>query len=353
MPQTYTVPGPDGKQYEVDADDPVEADKLLREHFQQQANVKAQTEFKDAPAWAKPFMAADDLARTTADTVTFGYLDKMLGGDAAQETTARRSRMGGADIAGDVLGSMAVPTGAPGLVAKIGGGPIVRGVTGLLAGTGTGAVQGGLSAAGHDQPIGPGMVQGAMGGAGGQVVANTIAPVVNKGVKLIKGVDDTLPKATTANVPGKAPNPARRVENAAYEAEKRGGKASDYITQFRAMNQKKLPGDIVSDIKRVTEGDFGTNAAKTASKIAYGASLPGMIGGGTANIPSVMAAAALAPAVGASANFAANQGTKEAVEQLRRKLLKMPKFEGPVSKEWVERLSRANRGGIRSILDED
>jgi hypothetical protein len=350
---TYTVPGPDGKEYEVDAGDPVEADKLLREHFQEQANTKAKSEFADAPVWAKPFMAADDVMRVGADAVTMGMLDKMLGPQAQIETAARRSRMGGADIGADVLGSMALPTGVPGMIAKIGGGPIVRGITGLLGGGVSGGVQGGISAAGHDQPIGPGVVQGVLGGAGGQAVAQTIAPVVNKGAKLIRGVDDSLPAATTANVPGKAPNPARRVENAAYEAEKAGGSGADYVRTFKEMNQKKLPADVLGDIEGITKGDIGTKVAKGVARTAKAVGLPGLAVGVHSSIPSLIAASVASPAVGAAANFAANQGTKEGVEMLRRKLLKMPKFEGPVTKEMVEKMSRANRGAFRSVLDEE
>jgi len=303
--------------------------------------------------WAKPLMAADDVMRVGADAVSMGMLDKMLGPQAQIETAARRSRMGGADIGADILGSMALPTGVPSMIAKIGGGPIVRGITGLLGGGASGAVQGGVSAAGHDEPIGPGAVQGMLGGAGGQAVAGAVAPVVNTGVKKVLGLTDNLPPPTTKNVPGKAPNPAKRVENAAYEAEKAGGKGSDYVRTFKEMNQGRLPPDVVDDIQTITRGDIGTKAAKGISKVAYASGIPGLAVGVHSSIPSLIAASVAAPAVGAAANFAANQGTKEGVEMLRRKLLKLPKIEGPVSKDMVEKMSRANRGAFRSVLDEE
>jgi len=334
-----------GKEYDVTADDPAHAAKLVDEHIQQSANTKAQTEFKDAPTWAKPFMAVDDLARTTADSLTFGGIDKLIGGDAAVETAARRSRMGGADIAGDVVAGMAVPTGVPAAVARVGGGPIVRGVTGLLTGTGTGAVTGGLQAAGHDRPVVEGAVEGGIGGAVGQAVGGAIRGGANKIAKWWQGASDTLPPPSTANVPGKAPNPARRVENAAYEAEKAGGTQAQTIAAFKDMNQKKLPADVLADIRNITHKDLGTKAADLTSKLGYG------MGGaapftGFHSVPLAVAQAVTGPAIGASAKFASRQGTSEAVEQLRRKLLKIPKFEGPLSKKNAELIARGVRSGI-------
>jgi hypothetical protein len=119
------------------------------------------------------------------------------------------------------------------------------------------------------------------------------------------------------------------------------------------MNQKKLPPDVLDDITTITRGDVGTKAAKAVAKGAYASGIPGLAVGVHSSIPSLIAASVAAPAVGAAANFAANQGTKEGVEMLRRKLLKLPKIEGPVTKEMVEKLSRANRGAFRSVLDEE
>lgn len=349
---TYIVPGPDGKEYDVDAADPGEAGKKLHMHLQGEANTRAQSEFSDAPVWAKPFMAADDLARTTADTLSFGLLDKMLGPQAQMETAARRSRMGGADVAGDIAAGMAIPTGAPAAIARVGGGPIVRGVTGLLTGGASGAAQGGLAAAGHDQPVGPGMIQGALAGTGGQAIGQAVGGVVNPAAKLIKGVDDSLPAASTKNVPGKAPNPARRVEARAAEAEKQGGTARDYKESFKEMNTGKLPQSVLDARQNIVFGDTGTKAANLVSSLATKAAA-GALPMGLHSVPAGIGMAVGLPALGAAAKFAANQGTKESVDALRRQLLSIPKFQGPLSKQMVDRISRMSRAELLSAMSED
>ena len=346
---TYQVTTPEGK-FQVEAETPEEANVEVKKLLQEEANTKSKTEFSEAPVWAKPFIAADDLARTTADTLTWGGLDRLIGGDAAQETAARRSRMGGADIAGDVVAGMAVPTGVPAAVARIGGGPVVRGITGLLGGAASGGAQGATSAALHDEPVAPGAAQGILGGSIGQAVAGAVKGVVNPISKWWKGVDDTLPPPTTKNVPGKAPNPARRVENAAYMADKAGGTQAQTIAAFKEMNQNKLPTDVLADIRTITHKDLGTRSADLASSAAFKGAGAAPITG-FHSIPMAMALTAGLPMAGYAAKAASGQGTSEAVEKLRRKLLKIPKYEGPISKEQAELIARATRSGIMSDLD--
>ena len=352
---TYEVVGPDGHKYEVEAGSIEEAPGVLKGHLQQEINQKAQTEY-DAATWARPFMAIDDVARVAGDALTMGGLDKLIGGTAAMETEARKARMGSAAIPAEIAGGMLLPTGAPTAIAKVGGGPIVRGVTGMLAGGATGGAQGATSAYMHDQPVVEGAITGGAAGAAGQGVSGILGNTVNKVAKWWKGVDDSLPAASIKNVPpapGKktvAPsNPARRVEAAAARAEQAGGRPSDFVASFKGMNQGKLSPDILTDIRNITHGDLGTRAAKGVSRAAYGASLPGLVTGVHAGIPSLLASATAAPAVGYAANYAAGQGTKEGVEMLRRKLLNQPKFSGPISKEAQDKVSRL----VRGILSED
>jgi hypothetical protein len=351
---TYTVPGPDGKEYYVDASDPGEAGKLMHQHLVAQTAEQAKSDYADAPFWAKGLKTADDAVRAAVDTASMGMFDKLLGGQEDVKTAAARQTSPIATTVGDVAGGMALPTGAPGLVAKVGGGPIVRGVTGMLGAGATGGAQGAVSAAVHDQPVVEGAVQGILGGAGGQALAGAAAPVVNKATKLVKGIDDALPAAASANVPGKAPNPARRVEAAAARAEQAGGTPSDYVREFKAMNQNKLPADVLADVRTITHGDPGTAAAKVVGGLAQKAADKGGLGAGFSSgdpIIGLLTAGGLYGG-GAASKMAAGQGTTEAVEQLRRKLLGIPKYQGLVSKEAADQAARFIKGSFMSSTGE-
>ena len=154
-------------------------------------------------------------------------------------------------------------------------------------------------------------------------------------------------------MPGKAPNPAKRVENAAYEAEKAGGNPADYVRTFKEMNQNKLPADVLADVKGITHGTPGSKAAATASKLANKAADMSGLGAGFASgdpVTGVLTAMGL-HGLGAASKFAAGQGTKESVEALRRKLLNIPEFQGPMTAEMRDKLARLTRGGILSATE--
>ena len=133
---TFTIGGVD---YDVDAPDFETAKKAAHEYRANELSTQAKKEFADTPTWAKPFMAAQDVGRTLADTFTLGGVDKFAdymsppapGQPSNPEITqAIRSRMGGADIGADVAASIAQPSAVPRVVAKIGGAPLVRKVVG-------------------------------------------------------------------------------------------------------------------------------------------------------------------------------------------------------------------------------
>ena len=97
---------------------------------------------------------ADDVVRTAADTLSFGLLDRALGGDEVKKTLEARERSPWATMGGDVIGSVLTP--GAGLI----GGAISRGIgaartgvlpaVGRMLGYGTeGAVVGAGQAAGH------------------------------------------------------------------------------------------------------------------------------------------------------------------------------------------------------------
>lgn len=354
---SFAITRPDGSVYDVDADSHEEAISKLQDHLQGEANTQAQSEFKDAPAWIKPFMAADDVARVGANAATLGFADKAIGAltgnDEAMRTAAVRSRMGGAQIPADIMGSLALPTGVPGAVAKIGGGGLVRGATGLLAGAGEGAVQGGVQAYNQDKPVIEGALPGAIGGGVGQTIASAVKGITNPIAKWWTGASDALPPPSVLNAAGKGSQPIKRVESASARAEQRGGSASAYKDEFGNISTsgKTFPPDIKEGIDRVVRGDPGTKAAQITSNIANKAAFaaPAI---GFSSPPMALASTLGLPVAGAAAKFAAGQGTKQAVEDLRRQLLSKPKFQGPISNAAASRISRASRGAFRSFVDD-
>ena len=280
-----------GATYNIEGtDDPELAVKHAHEFAQQDLNKKAQTEFNDAGMLSKPFMAVQDVVRTAADTLSGGYADKMtdymkppIPGEPsqAQITKAIRSRMSGADIGADAaLAVAAAPTAVPRVVGMLGGGTIARGVTGLAAAAGEGGVLGGISAAGHDQPVGEGVVQGALAGTGGQAVAKAVTKPVNAVANWWSGANKALPPLTkeqfaraskfvgddpatkafsaVGNVADKIPGMAALISLPHYMSAKAGGKVSDFIADqgrrekvdaaIRAhMGQPRVKGPLADD----------------------------------------------------------------------------------------------------------
>ena len=360
MPK-YTIKQPDGSVYDVDSDSADQATADLQAHLQEEANAKAQAEFNDAPGWKKPLMAADDVARTMADTVTFGMLDKVIGGNAAMETQARRSRMGGADIAGDIAATAAaLPTAVPKVMAKVGGGKVIRGITGLLGGAGEGAAYGAGQAAGHDQPVAEGAATGGISGMLGQTVASALGSGANKVAKWWTGASDALPTPVAAGRVTKKTSPEKQIETATARAEREGGNPGAYREKFREVRDKGMTNFSPEErdaVMEVIKGDPGTRAAYGLGGVLNPST--GLIGaiGSTlmekgASPTSALVAGAV-PLAGYAARSAAGQGVKQSVEDARRIASGRPEYQGILSKKGKGKLATGLRGGLLDYLQEE
>jgi hypothetical protein len=296
-----------GVTYNVEGtDDPEVAIKHATEFAQQDLNKKAQTEY-DQAGMAKPLMAAEDVLRTTLDTATLGGADRFanwmrppIPGEPthAQITKAVRSRMGGADVAADVATTMAAaPTAVPKIVGMLGGGPIARALTGGATAATEGGILGGTKAYIQDKPIAEGVTQGATAGAGGQAAAGLLTKPINAAANWFTGANKTLPPITGA--------------------------------QFKQAS--KIVGD--------------DPMTKVFSYLGGAASaLPGMAA--AASIPHYIAT----KAGGKVADFIANQGRREKVDNMRRMVMGEPRVKGPLSDE--EKLALGLRGRFADYLEE-
>jgi hypothetical protein len=284
-----------GVTYNVEGtDDPEVAIKHAKEFAQQDLNKKAQDEYSNASGIAKPLMAAQDVARTVADTASLGYADKFadymrppIPGQPSQAdiTKAIRSRMGGADIGADVATVVgAAPTAVPRVVGMLGGGPIARAITGGAAAATEGGVLGGLSAAGHDRPVSEGVGTGMLAGIGGQALAGAVTKPINAIANRLSGANKALPP----------------------------------LTESQFNRASKLVGD-----------DPATKAFSGLGGLLSKFSYPAAFG----DISSALAMAT----GGKAANFIANQGRREKVDTMRRLAAGQPKVKGPLTDE--ERLA--------------
>lgn len=296
-----------GVEYDVDAPDQTAAAKAAHDFAQQELNKKAQTEYNEAGGLAKPLMAAQDVARTVADTASFGYADKFadymkppIPGQPTQAeiTKAIRSRMSGADIVGDVGVTMAAaPTAVPRVVGMLGGGPIARAITGGVAAGAEGAVGGGLSAAGHDRPVSEGAGAGAVAGVGGQALAGMLTKPVNAAANWFSGANKALPPLTQS--------------------------------EFRRANR------IVGDDPATKAFSFvGDTMSRFARPAAFGDLSTGLGLG----------------AVGGISKFIANQGRREKVDDIRRLYSGDKRVTGPLTDQ--EKLALGLRGQFFDYLDQ-
>jgi hypothetical protein len=155
-----------------------------------------QAEYNDKPWYAKAGQAVDDTVRMIANGASLGYADKLAGYMNGTGTQAERAlsqeakdRAGGAGTAAEVIGAVMTPMAAArngaSLMPLAGSMP---GVSGTLARSGLAAVEGagygGVGAAGNDQNVANGIVNGAAFGAAG----NAGAEALIKGAKGVSGM---------------------------------------------------------------------------------------------------------------------------------------------------------------------
>lgn len=349
---TFQIKRADGSEYDVDADSREEASRKLYARLQDEINTKGRAEMESAPMWQRPFRMMEDMARVGTDAASFGLADKLAGGEHPALTAAARDRMGWAALPLEAGAGVATPTGVPGLVAKVGGGPIVRGITRAFGGAAEGGVAGGIQAATGDQgPVSEGVGQGMLAGVLGQAGAAAVAKPTNMLAKWWQGVSDTLPPPSMKNLPGKGMSPAKRVEDAAYKGQEEGGSQKDIRDAFEKMRvTKSFKPDALEGIGAITKGDPGTNISGKLGSMVAGMNTAGQIGAGmtTQDWKAMVAMMATVPAISGALKYASKQGTTESVENLRRLMLKSPKFQGPISPEIQDKL---RRGGTRGLLD--
>ena len=211
---TMRVNGPGGIVVNFpDGTDAQTVDKVMREAVGVTGESKvshAQSQFDNAPFYAKPFIAAHDLAKIGADTLSGGYADKVgayfdqrgapdVGphdNPQAYENVLSRNRQMTTDayeragLAG--VGASAVSLLSPMGAASRGAGLLkaapafVKNGARYLAPAIGGAGYGGFSAAGHDEEIGEGIFYGGAFGAGGQALGHAIGNATQYAGKLLK-----------------------------------------------------------------------------------------------------------------------------------------------------------------------
>jgi len=373
---TYTVTGTDGKEYDVDAPDPSAAAKGWHDWRQKQISEEYQKSGDTAPEWAKPFIALKDVGVTGLNTIGAGIPDKILQkltGDPEElmKTQAIRDRMGWAAPALDAgLFARAIPTAVPKLVKWAGGGPAAKTLVGTLGTAGEGGVYGGVDAATHDQPVGPGAAIGAGGGAAGYQIGN----VVNKGWKWLRGIND-IPANAGVKVMPENPTKDQLAEISINQAKARAGLSDNPLAQqarVRAAAEKLAetprgtgvtplysPGQ-VAQLNKIAAGDPATNATRIMGKYLDNKIISGIAGGGVGlgvgGPAGLLAGAATAGGVSGAANLLKRMsaaGTEEQVQNLRRMMTKTRKYMGPISLDERSRLANMTRQGVLERYDRE
>lgn len=342
----FELTGPDGKVYDVEAADMATAVKDLNRYRQDQMNKAFTKEADEAPAWAKPFMALQDVARVGQDTLSLGFLDKFAdkmggtGDEQSMKTAAAKNRMGwaGTGLEAATLAG-ALPTAIPKVVRAVGGGPAVRTLTGAATGATEGAGYGAATAAGHDQDVAEGS---AIGGVTG-ILGPTVGAAINKGVKkfgeTFLGKNYNPPNYRVEDIskfdkPSRIQRVSAAMTEATDEAAKRTNpiaKQSAYVDAFENIPRRELTKPQQSELLRVVQGDLGTDATRVGGKFLGDKFVAGGAGFATGSPILGLLAAAGTSGAGNALQRMSLGGTKEAAENLRRMVYGVPEFRGPVS----------------------
>lgn len=364
MPK-FTITTPDGKVWDVESPDVETANKDLAAHRQELMNTQAQQEFKDASVPGKIGTAVNDVARVGADSLTFGFLDRMLGGDEAMKTKSARSRMGGADIPLDIATmGMALPTAVPKIIAKMGGGPVARTLTGTTAAGVEGGVVGGLDAAGHERDTGSGVVTGILGGAGAQ----QIAPLINKGWKAFRGIDDSVPagiRSKITSLPAKGASSTDKVIVARNDAASRA-KVSDDPMAVQTMTKSNIESLLRKDSKsfnkeqraameNVINDAPATKLSRLGGELMSDKMVASGIGIGTGALSNPLIGLAASGGILAGGRLlkeVSKGGTKEAMDDLVRLMHKKKRYPGLLSAENSGMVMKGGREGVLDLMEE-
>lgn len=228
-------------------------------------------EFEDGPTWAKPIVAASDIASGLSDSMTFGFGDKaaasisaLMGTKPYDEalaenrgrTQAAADRSGWAGTAANIGGALA--TGKLATDAGITASKIIPEGTGLMtrllsaAGIGglEGAAYGALDASGHDQDVKSGALTGAALGAGVNTASEAAVSAAGKILEKIRGTN-------------KAPSidDLKSTERTSYKA------MEDMGARYTPDHIAKLADDLQASVVDVPGGARPTNHAATLDKL--------------------------------------------------------------------------------------
>jgi hypothetical protein len=364
---SYKVTGPDGREFNVEADSIEDAHKGMLDHYQKEKNKDYQQDYDQAPWYKQPFMAAMDIGKSTTNALTAGTLDQgikqLTGWDSPADTTARRARAGtAADVADIAAVGRYLPSAVPKVIKSIGGGPIARSITGALTAGGEGAAYGGIQAgtSGEDVTQGAG-ISGILGAVG-----QSAAGAANKGLKWIRGIDDTVPKYNITQIPKRNVTPMDRVNVAANESKAAGELGGDVAEQAAARKafqelrdskfKKSFNKEQMAQMDKIVQGDKGTNWPGNLSSLVSPLAMAGGIGVGAGFMGDSMATGILSGlAAGAGVKGMKKigaQGTKEAVQDLRRMIYGVPKVHGPISPEERNKLGRMIREASPKLYEQ-
>jgi len=367
----YVITTPDGKQWDVEAPDAMTASKDLAAHRQELANTEKKQEIESAPPWKQALMGARDTAAVGADTLTAGFGTKALEymfpeKEPAKDLNAMRANLGWVAPVADVAAMSRVPTAVPALVAKAGGGPAARWLTGTTAAGVESAVHGGLQAAGHQrtepggyesgEPAAGGAITGMLGGA----AAHQLGGAINKGVNWVRGVDNSVPQGIRSKITvlpkgQKNPSAADKINVAANTAESTARKFDDPLAaqdRYKTHFEKLLREDAKSFnpsqraiMERIVNEDPATKVSRGLGRVMSNQLVSAGAGAATGDVVKGALVAGGILGGGRALKEVSAQGTKEAVDDLRRLLAKKSRNEGPVSMLRRGQITGAGRQG--------
>lgn len=366
MPK-YEIPY-EGHTYDIESPDFDTAMKDLRKHVQKEYSDEYIKSSEEAPMWAKPLIAASDVGVRAADVLSAGLIpagiDKLSGDEKfSRHAQGVKDSMGWAGTALDV-GTMAkfLPSSAAWAIKKIGGGPAARTITGTTVAGTEGGVYGGVDAATHGENV----PKGTALGAGGGILGQGLGDAVNKGVKWLRGIDDTVPKSTIMKLP-KNPTKVQLLEQAVNKAEANslgkgvgaGQKAvQDEIRTLATGANRGAFAPQLKTMEKIYGGDTGTNLYGMAGRaLDNKLAAPGMgtaVGFGSGSVEAALAAMALTGAGANAAKRVSAGGTDELVQGLRRWVHGGPhKYVGPISQKDKMRMSKASTRGLLDYLNDE
>jgi hypothetical protein len=301
-------------------------------------------------------------------THTFGVpqmMDYFGGTDITPEVEARAKRSGWAGTAMNVVSSAGLPTMVPKVAGMLGGGPLARGgIRSILSGVEGGAV-GGLQNWAQGESVPGGIAAGAIGGAGGSM----LGPAINKGAKILRGIDDSVPSSVPvpsviSNVSSrKKPTLASEIDTAQNVADVQGKiqgplgyqrSARESMGRLSVDDPSKIPPSIKPLIDKVINEDPATKLTRGIGEVATNKlALAGMGGIGFLGHP---AAAVVIPAAmgaaGAGLKRVSAGGTRESMADLQRAVAGVPKYKGILSSANSNRLTKVQRQGLLEAWDE-